>query len=59
MVKQMVTFTTATLIALAAAPATVSKKVGIKASRRAISFSMHTVAVIAMALAFQGLTTAQ
>ena len=57
MFKQLVTNTTATLIPLAAAPATVSKKLGTKASRRAISFSLHTVAVFAMALAFQALTS--
>ena len=58
MLKQLVINTTATLIALAAAPAAVSKNVGKKISMRAISFSLHTVAVLAMALAFQGLTTA-
>ena len=58
MFKQLVTNTTATRLALAVAPATVSKNAGKKASRRAISISLHTVAVLAMALAFQGLTTA-
>ena len=58
MFKQLVTNTTATLIALAVAPATDSQNVGKKISMRAISFSLRTVAVLAMALAFQGLTTA-
>ncbi len=58
MFKQLVTNTPATLIALAAAPAAVSKNIGKEITVRAISFSLHTVAVLAMALAFQGLTAA-
>ena len=58
MFKQLVTNTTAGLIALAVAPANVSKNLGKRISRRTISFSLHTVAVLAMALTFQGLTTA-
>ena len=50
MFQQLVTNTTAPLLALAVAPATVSKNVGKKISMRAISFSLHTVAVLAMAL---------
>jgi len=58
MFKQLVIGTTETLAALAVAPATVSKNVGKKISLRPISISLHAIAVLAMALAFQGLATA-
>ncbi len=54
MFKQLVTNTTATLIALAAAPATVSTNVGKKISTRATSFRLHTVAVLAIAITITG-----